>query len=223
MDKTIRENLDGKYLLVYTNEFREAIDFALENKLEQIQIRYGLGNVTDFKEIERLSHFLRIISFAGTIDNTIINFDSIYSLKNLEKIYILSKQKYTIDVSQFNLKHIGIEYWKGIKNIGKIQSLESMVITHYPYENIEEFFDLNKLKILHIYSSKIKTLEGIEKLKCLEELSLAMDNNLEYIYEVQNIKSLNKLSIEKCKKLKNYDFVYKMENIKRLYVNKLIK
>jgi internalin A len=223
----IRENLNGKYLFVCANEFKEAIDFALENKLGQIQIRGVFGNessvVTDFKEIEKLSHCLETVSFAGVLDSTIINFDSIYSLKKLKNIYIQCKQKFTLDVSQFNLKHLGIEYWKGIRNIGKIQSLESMVKTHYPYENITEFLNLNKLKILHIYSSKIETLEGIDRLNYLEELSLARNNKLEYIYEIKKIKLLNKLIIEKCKNLKDYNFVYEMENIKSLYVNGFIK
>jgi internalin A len=154
----------------------------------------------------------------------IINFESIYSLNKLEKIYINPMKNFTFDVSQFNkLKHLGIEYWKGIKNIGKIKTLESMVIIKYPYENIVELSNLGNLKILHIYRSKIKLLEGIERLKLLEELSLSRNNCLENINIIKDIKSLNKLSLEKCNKLIDYNFVYELENIKSLYVDKYIK
>ncbi|MDR1316110.1 MAG: leucine-rich repeat domain-containing protein [Spirochaetales bacterium] len=228
LNKKIRENLDGKYLFVYAHEFNEAIEWALKNKIEQIQIRGVAGRensntVSDFKEIEKLAPYLRKISFAGLLDNAIINFDSIYSLKKLEKIYILCKQKFSLDVSRFNLKHLGAEYWKGLKNIEKTETLESMVITKYPHENIRELLSLKNLKILHIYSSKIKTLEGIEKLNNLEELSLSRNNNLESIAEIKNIKLLNSFSIEKCKKITDCAFVYEMENIKRLYVNRFVK
>jgi internalin A len=229
MDKTIRENLDGKYLFVYTHELKETIQFVIENKLEQIQIRYGFdeknNNATvDFKELEKLSPYLKILSFCDLHNMEIINFESIYSLNKLEKIYINPMGKFTFDVSRFNkLRHLGIEYWKGIKNIGKIKTLESMVIIKYPYENISELSSLSNLKILHIYSSKIKSLEGIERLKSLEELSLSRNNSLENINIIKNINSLNKLSIEKCKKLIDYNFVYELENIKSLYVDKFIK
>jgi internalin A len=222
----IHENLDGKYLIIHANDFNEAVDFALENKLEQIQIRGVLGKdsvTTDFKGIEKLATHLKVISFAGLLDSTIINFDSIYSLKKIEKIYIQCKQNFVFDVSQFHLKHLGVEYYKGLINIGKIESLESIVITHYPHDNIAELLSLSKLKILHIHSSKIKTLEGIEGLKYLEELSLSRNNNLETIDEIKNIKLLNNLSIEKCKRLTGYDFINEMDNIKKLYINGFIK
>jgi internalin A len=229
MDKTIRENLNGKYLFVYTHELKETIQFVIENKLEQIQIRYGSDGknnnaITDFKELEMLAPYLKVLSFCDLHNTEIKNFESIYLLSKLEKIYMPPIKKVTIDVSRFNkLKHLGIEYWKGIKNIGKIETLKSMVIIKYPYENISELSSLNNLKILHIYSSKIKTLEGIEELKFLEELSLSRNNYLENIDIIKNIKSLNRLSIEKCKGLKEYNFVYELENIKSLYVNKFIK
>jgi Leucine-rich repeat (LRR) protein len=227
MDKTIRENLNGKYLFVYTHELKETIQFVIENKLEQI--RYGSdekinNTIIDFKEIEMLAPYLKVISFCDLHGMEIINFESIYSLNKLEKIYINPMQNFTFDVSQFNkLKHLGIEYWKGIKNMGKIKTLESIVIIKYPYKNIVEFSSLNNLKTLHIYSSKIKTLEGIEKLKSLEELSLSRNNQLENINIIKDIKSLNKFSIEKCNKLIDYNFVYELENIKSLYVDNFIK
>ncbi|MDR1198682.1 MAG: hypothetical protein LBK94_06675 [Prevotellaceae bacterium] len=229
MDKTIRENLNGKYLFVYTHELKETIQFVIENKLDQIQIRYGSdeknNNVAvDFKELEKLSPYLKTLSFCDLHNMEIINFESIYSLNKLEKIYMPSIKKIIIDISRFNkLRHLGVEYWKGIKNIGKIKTLESMVIIKYPYENIVELSSLSNLKILHIYSSKIKSLEGIEKLRYLEELSLSRNNYLENINIIKDIKSLNKLSIEKCKKLKEHNFVYELENIKSLYVDKFIK
>jgi internalin A len=157
------------------------------------------------------------------LDNTIINFDSIYSLRKLEKIYIQCKQKFSLDVSRFNLKHLGAEYWNGLKNMDKVETLESLVITKYPREDISELLNLKQLKVLHIYSSKIKTLEGIEKLNHLEELSLARNNNLESIAEIRNVRLLNDFSIEKCKKITDCRFLHEMENIKRLYINRFIK
>ena len=54
---------------------------------------------------------------------------------------------------------------------------------------------------MHIYSSRIKTLEGIENLNHLEELSLAYNRELDNIVNIRELKSLKKLSIEKCKNI----------------------
>jgi hypothetical protein len=228
MNKYIGENLDGKYLLVHAHEFNEAIEFARKNKIGQIQIRGVIGieninSVSDFKEIEKLSPYLKVISFAGLLDNKIVNFENIYSLINLKKIYIQCKQNFSLDVSRFNLIHLGLEYWKGINNIGGIKSLESIVIRKYPNENIKELSTLANLKILHIYSSKIKTLEGIEKLNKLKVLCLAHNNNLENIESIKENKLLNNLSIEKCNKINDYNFIIDMVNIKKLEIDKLKK
>ena len=55
-DKKIHENNDGKYLIIYSYEFKESMRFALKNKVEQIQIRGVIGkeninSIVDFKEI----------------------------------------------------------------------------------------------------------------------------------------------------------------------------
>ena len=39
LDKTIRENLDGKYLTIYGESFREGIEYAAEMDIPQIQLR----------------------------------------------------------------------------------------------------------------------------------------------------------------------------------------
>jgi internalin A len=224
-DEKIRENNYGKYLIIYSHEFKESIQFALENKIEQIQIRGVIGkeninSIADFSEIEKLSPYLKTLSFGDHVNNTILNFESIYVLKNIENILINFRQKFTIDIAQYKkLKHFGSEYWKGIKNIDKMENLENMVITKYPKENINEFIGLKNLKILHIYSSKIETVDGIEKLKNLEELVLAYNRKLENIKNVKDIKSLKILRIEKCNNIKDYEFLYDLKNIKKIFID----
>jgi internalin A len=226
MDTTIRENLNGKYLIIYAHQFKEGIDFAQKNKIPQIQLRGVIGRenlnvVVDFKEMENISQTLRIISFADIIEN-IINFDSIYSLQNLEKIYILEKQNFEIDVSLFpKLRHLGSEYWKGLLNFYNAKNLTSLVIIKLPDSNLERISIMLNLEILHIYSSKIKSLLGIENLSKLVELSLARNNALEDIQMLAQNKTLKKLEIRKCNKISDYSFLSKLINITKLDVDKL--
>lgn len=205
LDKTIRENLNGKYLTIHANYFQEGVEYASAIGISQIQLRGILGQENsdmkvDFKEFEKISKNLEIIVFSGVIEN-IINFESFYCLNNLKKISFQHKQKFQLDISKFpKIQHLGSEYWKGLQNIDKAISLTNIVLSKLPDNNLKRFSKLQNLKILHIYSSKIQTLEGIEKLK-IEEISLARNNDLEDISVIEKIKTLRELNIEKCKKI----------------------
>ena len=110
LDKTIRENLDGKYLTIYGESFREGIEYAAEMDIPQIQLRNNTKcNNIDFKELEKIPT-LKVISFVSNTTK-IINLDSIYLLKDIQKIYFQQKQKFKIDISKFpNIRHIEAEH-----------------------------------------------------------------------------------------------------------------
>ena len=114
LDKTIRENLDGKYLTIYGESFREGIEYAADIDIPQIQLRNNTKcNSIDFKELEKIPA-LKVISFVGNTTE-IINLDSIYSLKDIQKIYFQQKQKFKIDISKFETVDVYLEnrnVWK---------------------------------------------------------------------------------------------------------------
>lgn len=206
LDKTIRENLNGKYLIIQSNDLEEGINYAVRMKVSQIQLRGILGRENsdikiDFKVFEKISAQLKILSLS-TIENA-INTEGIYSLVNLEKLY-LDKQKFKIDISKFpKIEHLGSEYWKGLINLNNTHTLQSLVLTKLPYTNLKELSELQKLQIVHIYSSKIETLAGIERLP-IKELLLARNSMLEDIQAIKELKLLQKLFIEKCKRITDY-------------------
>ncbi|SCC06986.1 hypothetical protein [Gilliamella intestini] len=209
LDKTIRENLNGKYLIIHSNDLEEGINYAIRMKVSQIQLRGILGRENsdvkiDFKVFEKISTQLKILSLS-TIGNA-INTEGIYFLENLEKLY-LDKQKFKIDVSKFpKIKHLGSEYWKGLINLNNTHTLQSLVISKLPNTNLKELSELQKLQIVHIYSSKIEALAGIEMLP-IKELLLARNSILEDIQAIKELKSLQKLLIEKCKKITDYTLI----------------
>lgn len=206
LDKTIRENLNGKYLIIQSNDLEEGINYAVRMKVSQIQLRGILGRENsdikiDFKVFEKISAQLKILSLS-TIENA-INTEGIYSLVNLEKLY-LDKQKFKIDISKFaKIEHLGSEYWNGLINLNNTHTLQSLVLTKLPNINLKELSELQKLQIVHIYSSKIETLAGIERLP-IKELLLARNSMLEDIQAIKELKLLQKLLIEKCKKITDY-------------------
>ena len=190
LDKNIRENIDGKYLTIYADDFLEGIEFARQIKISQIQfVNMSNDILIDFINIEKLSEYLQVISFVGIWEN-ISNLNSIYSLKNIKKIYIQQKQKFTIDISKFpNIIHLGCEYWRGI--------LFENALSLTSNNNLQQLKKLKKLNALHIYCSKIKELKGIEYLP-IEILYLARNKYLEDNLTIHQLPQLIKLTIEKC-------------------------
>lgn len=222
LDKTIRENLDGDYLTIHVENFKEGVEYAAQKKLQQIHLIGGRAKnvIVDFKELNKLSETLQDISFIEDIGN-VINFESIYNLKEMRKIYIHDKQKFTFDVSRFTkLQHLGGDYWNGLINLDKAYSLTSLVICKYPFPNLVQFSALRNLEILHIYGSKIQNLDGVEKLS-IRELSLARNNKLDDIHKINEVSSLENLEIECCKKLLDFSFLKGNSNIKDLFIDKL--
>lgn len=221
LDKTIRENLDGKYLTIHTEHFREGIEYAAKIKIQQILLigRQASDITVDFKEFDKLSKSLRVISFIQDMGN-VLNFDSIYNLKEMRNICFQDKQKFTIDISRFTkLQHLGSDYWKGLVNLDKAYSLISMVICKYPFSNLSLFSELRNLQILHIYSSQIRSLVGIEKLP-IKELCLAINNKLEDIHKINEISTLERLDIERCKMLTDFTFLRGNPYIQDLLIDK---
>lgn len=222
LDKTIRENLDGDYLTIHVENFKEGVEYAAQKKLQQIHLIGGRAKnvIVDFKELNKLSETLQDISFIQDIGN-VINFESIYNLKEMRKIYIHDKQKFTFDVSRFTkLQHLGGDYWNGLINLDKAYSLTSLVICKYPFPNLVQFSALRNLEVLHIYGSKIQNLDGVEKLS-IRELSLARNNKLDDIHKINEVSSLENLEIECCKKLLDFSFLKGNSNIKDLFIDKL--
>lgn len=221
LDKTIRENLDGKYLTIHTEHFREGIEHAAKIRIQQILLigRQASDITVDFKEFDKLSKSLRVISFIQDIGN-VLNFDSIYNLKEMRNICFQDKQKFTIDISRFTkLQHLGSDYWKGLVNLDKAYSLTSMVICKYPFSNLSLFSELRNLQILHIYSSQIRSLDGIEKLP-IKELCLSINNKLEDIHKINEISTLERLDIERCKILTDFTFLRGNTYIQDLLIDK---
>ena len=100
LDKTIRENLDGNYLTIHVEDFQEGIKYAAQIKIRQIHLIGSQAKdiIVDFKELDKLSETLQVISFIQDIGN-VVNFESIYNLKEMRKVYFQDKQKFTFDIS----------------------------------------------------------------------------------------------------------------------------
>jgi len=207
MEFKIREDQRSKHIMIDLNDFDEAITFIKKNDCNGLFIRSVLGKeevVPDFSRLKEIADKLIWLSFSTSQTlKKAENFDDIYSLKKLKYLFFNDKEKFSLDLPKFsNLIQLGMgEYWEGLVNLDKAVSLETLVLSKYPKDDLSMLAGLSKLETLHVNNSKIRSLDGIEKLSKLNWLGLAIDQSLTDIKALFSVKSLRILSIEKCKHL----------------------
>ncbi|WP_291285769.1 hypothetical protein [Flavobacterium sp.] len=226
MDLKIRENSNGKYVIIHSNNFIEGIDFVFQNKISQIQLKGTIGKIeqrVDFSLMKKISNQIRILTLTN-LDNTLIeNWEGIYDLSFLEILHISDKLDFKLDISRFtNLTQFGGVYSPKIINLNNHKKLDSLVISSgYPTENLDFLSSLKSVKRLHIYkANKLENLKGIEELINLHEISIGYSPKLTSILELNN-SGVEKLVIEKCKNLLDFSFLQKNKSIKELSIDNL--
>jgi hypothetical protein len=216
MELNIRQNSNGSYISIQTNNFEEGIKFAKENKLEQIQLKGAIDNNkhnVDFKLFESISNQLKTLSISDLNSkiSVIQNSDSLYKLTSLKNLFINQ-----------NLVQVGLIFSPKITNLNKASKIETLVITGgYPKEDLTLLESMISLQTLHIYKSSIlENINGIEKLKNLKELKLAFNPKLSNI-EAINDSQVEKFQVEKCKNLTNFSILKANNKIKDLFITEL--
>ena len=224
-DRQIRETIDGNSrILCYANHFEEAVAFAAEHNIYEFQLRRKLGpeplpKPLDFSLLEKLNSHLKVFSFQNEAnDFEIVNLDIIYKLEHLKGIYIDKKQKFTLDFTKLaHLEELGCFYWKGLTNFNASKTLKTIVFTkQFPFEDLKVFEPLKSLEILHIYFSKLETLNGIENLENLKDIRFARCRNLTDISALGKSKSIKTISLESIQNIANLSVLeeLKAKNVK---------
>lgn len=219
-DHQIRQTIEGNSMIFFhANHFEEGVDFAAKNGIYEIQIRGQLGaevlqKPLDFALLENLADHLQAISFQNeTKDFEIINFESIYKLEKLKAIYISNKQKFSLDFSKFKqLEELGCIYWNGISNFYESKSLKSIVFAkQFPFEDLQLFEPLKTLETLHIYFSKMETLNGIEHIQNLKNIFFA---RCQHLTDISALGKCQKLETVVLEKLNNIEDLSVIDNLK---------
>ena len=211
LDKEVKKNHNGEFIAIYENHFEEGVEYASQIKIGQLQIREAFAankraTPINFMLLEQLSSHLRIISI-----NTIkkhINLESLYSLQNLEKLFIQkNKQKTPLDISKFpKLIEFGGDYWDGLIGIENSLCLRGVCLYKLPDADLARFSKLTDLETLHICDSTIQSLYGIQKLP-IKRLFLVRNKLLEEIEALNELKKLEYLSIEKCNQIAAHEII----------------
>lgn len=128
------------------------------------------------------------------------------------------KNTTVIDLSRiYGLEKLSIAF-RGQKNYTKIPTLKDLSLTNCKWhQDLKDVCRETDLHQLSIWTSSIKTLDGIEQAKNIESVDLEMLRSLTDASALEKIgSSLKVLVINTCPKLKDFSFLHSLPNLERM-------
>jgi hypothetical protein len=210
-----------KVITIFTNEFELGIEEAIKNDCDGIFLRRSQSNIItelDISSMEKISSKCVHISFEeGFAEN--YNADVLEKMKQLKQLWLPKKIKF-FDLSMLNnLEQLTLSFPSKFIDLSKLLKLKSLYLR-------DELKDLSIFKFpenineIIIANSKIKNLDGLEKIKSLETLELSSNKSLQFIESINKLK-IKKLKIISCTKITDLDTLKNNLAITNLYIDKL--
>lgn len=202
-------------------DINEFVKFINENELEKAFII--LDDISFLRECPGLK-FLRVIpSFES---NGKFDFSPLYELPEIkylscQNIYG-SREQYigAIDLVQINgLIYLDIDVNKGMLNYNKVETLKTLAVSYFKGKNqdLTDLFSSKQLDSLWLIFCKMKSLNGIDQSECMTYLYLDYNRDLCDISALKQVKkTLKRLRILNCPKIKDFSVLRELENLERL-------
>jgi len=210
-----------KVISIFSNDFESGIKEAIRNNCDGIFLRKPIQDIPenlDLILIEKLSENCRHLSFEDGFAKK-YNAKPLEKMKNIKQLW-LPKEFEIFDIVKINsLEQLTLSCPTNFKNLRDLTTLNSLYIR----DGINDFADIEyplNIKELIIANTKIKSLDGIEKLQNLKKLELTSNKNLQSISAINSI-NVENLIINSCNKISDLKSLTQNKSIKFLYIDKL--
>ncbi|MBA7702115.1 Internalin I [subsurface metagenome] len=176
--------------------------------LETINISQ-CGSIENLDVLKWLQNIIMIsIEDCGSLENV----DALDGMENL----VLKRDSGLIDLCGCN----SLKDLKGLKNLKGITSLR---MHNSSFENLDIFSEMTHLKKIGLRksrqsSTKVKDISGLKNLAGLVELNLEGAGDLETLDGLEGCKSLKKIILISCKKLKNVDALLELPALAHIFL-----
>jgi hypothetical protein len=201
---------ERKKLWLKPNEYKNGIEYALKNNITSLFLthddteKYYSIDFAWLKELPEIDELQFMIPLSKQS-----NIDGIYELKKLKTLsYFSNYDRMPLNHSKLNsLEYLYTNYSKNHKNReSDFESLENLkTLRLWRIKDEENCNFLGKIKKLNrlelTWNRTIKTLEGIENNKLLNELSLINLSQLKDVFALSKLQPLKYLWIENCKNI----------------------
>ena len=205
-------------LLVESNKILQTIDYINSNKISRINLNSSHGYF--LKNIDFVTEVADVIEDINIVDDD-INPKKIESLHHLKKLR-LNEYDYPLDFSNFSqLESCGMRWRKNLSNLNACTKLKRLSLSKFPYtEKTADFLmGLEQIESLEFVQSKFANLEFLQNFPNLKTFELW------YIIVLENIDglkycadSLNRLILDHCKRIENYEVLGQLTELKWLNV-----
>lgn len=149
-----------------------------------------------------------------------LNFSALYTMKSLKELSFTDK-KFRLDFSLLpQLEVLHFTYNDGLLNLGSLKYLCDLLIVSSSLSDCSILTGLINLKTLRIVGG-FTSLAGISAATALENLNISYSPKLTDISEINKLKSLHTLHIEKCKVLNDFSVLKDNETISDLFISEL--
>ena len=209
---------DGsRIFMIDSNRIHECIEYIKSHDLRFIGINSYMGyKKSDISFLSELVDFVEGITIPeDKFDISVVN-----DLHKLKKLGFADNKKTKIDLSNFpNLSTLACEYSPRLFSLEVCEKLRSLTLTGYKVasKNLVAIPSLSSLEELDLFVTNIGTLDGIERFKSLEKLTLFRTSQLQNIDSLRGLKkSLTSIEFDQCKKIQSYEVLGELENLQRL-------
>jgi len=176
--------------------------------------------IDDWRRINKhhhvdLTHIKQIESLLYLSINLPIKdgFGSIEDLPLLKRLDIGAPVEARLDFAKMkNLRSVGIEKCSGGESVFHCHWLEELRIWHLKTNDLSFLDPLRKLKLLSVFHSSVKTLDGIPNVTAL---SLAHTPKLESLGPLSACTNISSLDLRNCKKIHDLSPLSKLQNLER--------
>lgn len=222
MKESIMKNIEiSSYgeLLVYKKWYTPDILYKIikEKKLK------GLRIVAHLRD-QRLSNidFLKDCTFLEGLDVISVDdfdFGFLQYLSKLKSLGIGTEGVNKIDLSNLKeLEYLSIDWRKKVSGIENCKNLKILSVYRYTEMDLSQFKGLTNLKKLIIKTSSILSIDGINELVNLENITLSNCKKLRSIKALNGLKKVEELEFNSCRKIEDFSTLVNLPNLKTLYL-----
>lgn len=211
------DGLNSHYIVIDSKRTHEYIQYINENDITAVTL-------TDSFYMNSDIDFLSECSAIHTINITSSYVVDLKGLSYLNKLKVLSfgEPKTPIDVSQFSeLSTLHVDLNKNVLGLEDCVNLRVLKLWKFkpPSKDLTGLSNLTKLVEVELTQSAVTSLKGIEVFTSLQKVGVYYCSKLERIQSLAEGSSpINKLSIESCKKIKDFEKLSALKELEELLI-----
>jgi hypothetical protein len=204
---------DGVSVLSFeSGRSQDCIDFALANDIRRFSL-------FDYYHPD-LSLLLPLTTFCeGLILNDTVDFSDICLFERLTLLGATDNKRNTLNLECFPLlETLACSITIRLVGLSHCKRLKNLTVSYYNPENgnLHAIPNLPSLERFSILKTRIKTLDGVEKLQHLKEIDIYSAPKLELIGALQDIRALQEVRLEACKNVLDYEILGKINSLVKI-------